>query len=130
MQEIAKWLKKLGMSEYAEKFAENDIDIAVLPDLTDQHLKDLGVSLGHRLKMLRAIRDLTGASVAATAPSAPVEPVTNMLRSMAPSGKPGAKLARRTQHKCGRHISQEMSDPTFPRTHFHLRQVASRKIPS
>jgi hypothetical protein len=32
--------------------------MAVLPDLTDQHLKDLGVSLGHRLKMLRAIRDL------------------------------------------------------------------------
>ena len=64
--------KKLGMSEYAERFAENDIDMAVLPDLSDQHLKGLGVSLGHRLKMLRAIRDLSDASVAATAPSAPV----------------------------------------------------------
>jgi hypothetical protein len=40
--------------------------------LTDQHLKDLGVSLGHWLKMLRAIRDLSGAPVAVTAPSAPV----------------------------------------------------------
>ena len=60
MLQIADWLKKLGMSEYAERFAENDIDMAVLPDLTDQHLKDLGVSLGHRLKMLRAIRDLSG----------------------------------------------------------------------
>ena len=38
-----------------ERFAENDIDISVLPDLTDQDLKDLGVSLGHRRKMLRAI---------------------------------------------------------------------------
>jgi class 3 adenylate cyclase len=46
--------------------------MAVLPDLTDQHLKDLGVSLGHRLKMLRAIRDLSGASAAATTPSAPM----------------------------------------------------------
>jgi class 3 adenylate cyclase len=72
MQQILDWLKKLGMSEYAERFAENDIDMAVLPDLTDQHLKDLGVSLGHRLKMLRAIRDLSGASAAATAPSAPM----------------------------------------------------------
>jgi predicted ATPase/class 3 adenylate cyclase len=72
MQEIAEWLKKLGMSEYAERFAENDIDMAVLPDLTDQHLKDLGVSLGHRLKMLRSIRDLGSASVAVTAPPAPV----------------------------------------------------------
>jgi class 3 adenylate cyclase len=72
MQQIGDWLKKLSMSEYAERFAENDIDMAVLPDLTDQHLKDLGVSLGHRLKMLRAIRDLSGASVAVTASSAPV----------------------------------------------------------
>jgi class 3 adenylate cyclase/predicted ATPase len=72
MQQIGDWLKKLSMSEYAERFAENDIDMAVLPDLTDQHLKDLGVSLGHRLKMLRAIRDLSDASVAVTAPSAPV----------------------------------------------------------
>jgi class 3 adenylate cyclase/tetratricopeptide (TPR) repeat protein len=70
MQQIADWLQKLGMSEYVERFAENDIDMAVLPDLTDQHLKDLGVSLGHRLKMLRAIRDLSGAPVAVTAPSA------------------------------------------------------------
>jgi hypothetical protein len=72
MQQVADWLKKLGMSEYAERFVENDIDMAVLPDLTDQHLKDLGVSLGHRLKMLRAIRDLSGAPVAGTAPLAPV----------------------------------------------------------
>ena len=56
------------MSEYSEKFSENDIDMAVLPDLTDQHLKDLGVSLGHRLRMLRAIRELGVAPVAGTAP--------------------------------------------------------------
>ena len=46
MQQIADWLKKLGMAEYVERFTENDIDMAVLPDLTDQHLKELGVSLG------------------------------------------------------------------------------------
>src|SRR6516162_11781195 len=60
------------MSEYAQRFAENDIDMAVLPDLTDQHLEKLGVSLGHRLKMLRAIRDLGTASAAASASLAPV----------------------------------------------------------
>ena len=38
--------KQLGMSEYAQRFAENDIDIAVLPHLTDQHLKDLVSRLG------------------------------------------------------------------------------------
>jgi class 3 adenylate cyclase len=72
MQQIADWLKKLGMSEYAQRFAESDIDTSVLPELTDQDLKDLGISLGHRRKMLRAIRDLGGVSVAATAPPAPV----------------------------------------------------------
>jgi class 3 adenylate cyclase/tetratricopeptide (TPR) repeat protein len=71
MEQIADWLKKLGMSEYAARFAENDIDIDVLSELTDQDLEKLGVSLGHRRKMLRAIRDLGGASVAATAPSSP-----------------------------------------------------------
>ena len=60
MQQIADWLEKLGMSEYAERFAESDIDISVLRDLTDQDLKELGVSLGHRRKMLRAIAELSG----------------------------------------------------------------------
>ena len=73
MQQIADWLKKLGMSEYTERFAENRIDLSVLPDLTDQDLKDLGVLLGDRRKMLRAIRDLGNVSVAVTAPSAPTE---------------------------------------------------------
>ena len=62
MQQIADWLEKLGMSEYAQRFAENRIDFSVLPDLTDQHLKDLGIALGDRLKMLRAIRELSNAA--------------------------------------------------------------------
>ena len=58
MQQIAEWLEKLGMSEYAARFVENGIDFAVLPDLTDQDLKDIGVLLGHRRKLLRAIAEL------------------------------------------------------------------------
>ena len=60
MQQIGDWLKNLGMSEYAERFAENRIDLSVLPDLTDQDLEKLGVLLGDRRKMLRAIRELAG----------------------------------------------------------------------
>jgi class 3 adenylate cyclase/predicted ATPase len=71
MQQIADWLKTLGMSEYAERFAESDIDTSVLRDLTDQDLKELGVSLGHRRKMLRAIAELAGA-----APTSPQPPLT------------------------------------------------------
>jgi class 3 adenylate cyclase len=70
MQQIADWLKELGMAEYAERFAENRIDLSVLPDLTDQHLEKLGVALGDRLKILRAIRELSAATVAQPAPAA------------------------------------------------------------
>jgi class 3 adenylate cyclase/predicted ATPase len=58
MSTIAEWLASLGMSEYAERFAENRIDPSVLRDLTDQDLKDLGVVLGDRRRMLRAIGEL------------------------------------------------------------------------
>ena len=58
MQQIADWLESLGMSEYAQRFAENRIDFSVLPDLTDQDLKELGVLLGDRRKILRAIAKL------------------------------------------------------------------------
>ena len=55
MQQVADWLEKLGLGQYAQRFAENDISFSVLPDLTDQHLKEIGVSLGHRLQLLRAV---------------------------------------------------------------------------
>jgi class 3 adenylate cyclase/predicted ATPase len=73
MQQIADWLKKLGMSEYAQRFAENDIDVSVLRHLTDQDLKELGLSLGHRRKMLAAIAEFAAAP-AIPQPAAAPEP--------------------------------------------------------
>jgi class 3 adenylate cyclase len=55
VQQIAAWLGKLGLEQYAKLFSDNDIDISVLPHLSDQDLKDLGVSLGHRRKIFAAI---------------------------------------------------------------------------
>ena len=63
MQQIADWLEKLGMSEYAQRFAENKIDVSALRHLTDQDLKDIGVPLGHRRKILAAIGELGGCAV-------------------------------------------------------------------
>ncbi len=56
--QIADWLDTLGLMQYAQRFAENDIDPGVLRDLTDDDLEKIGVSLGHRKKILRAIAQL------------------------------------------------------------------------
>jgi class 3 adenylate cyclase/tetratricopeptide (TPR) repeat protein len=66
---IGEWLGTLGLPEYAERFAENRIDLSVLAELTDQDLEKLGVLLGDRRKMLRAIRDAAkGLTPAAVSP--------------------------------------------------------------
>ena len=56
-QQIADWLEKLGLGQYAKLFADSDIDVSVLRHLTDQDLKDLGISLGHRRKIFAAINE-------------------------------------------------------------------------
>ena len=56
MQQTSDWLRKLGMSEYVQRFAENGIDFSVLPDLTDQDFKEMGVLLGHRRAATRDLR--------------------------------------------------------------------------
>ena len=73
MQQIADWLEKLGLGQYAQRFAENEIDVTVLPHLTDQDLREIGVPLGHRRKMLAAIRE----GVESPTPI-PAEPVTDL----------------------------------------------------
>ena len=79
MQQIVDWLQRLGLGQYAERFAENDINFAILPDLTDQDLKELGVaSLGHRRQLLRAITELKDNETGTSKPSgddiAPIAP--------------------------------------------------------
>lgn len=59
---LGKWLEELGLGRYATAFAEQQIDHDVLPELTDEHLKELGLSLGDRLREA----DLENAVFAAT----------------------------------------------------------------
>ena len=73
MHQVTAWLENLGLGQYAQRFAENDITFAILFDLTDQDLKELGVSsLGHRRRLLRAIAELPGREKITTKPVAPV----------------------------------------------------------
>jgi hypothetical protein len=70
MQQVADWLEKIGLGQYAQRFAENGIDFSVLGYLTDQDLEKIGVLLGHRRKMLAAIGEL--ASSAQAPPQSPL----------------------------------------------------------
>ena len=72
MKDIAEWLASLDLGEYAQRFAENAIDLSVIRDLTENDLEELGVLLGHRRKMLRAIAELQGE--AASKPQTSAEP--------------------------------------------------------
>jgi class 3 adenylate cyclase/predicted ATPase len=76
MQQIADWLEKLEMSEYADRFVDNKIDVSVLPHLTDQDLKDIGIPLGHRRKIFAAINQGVGAIQPTAEATRGVEPKT------------------------------------------------------
>ena len=80
MHGIRQWLEGIGLQQYAETFERNDVDLDVLCDLSEEDLHRLGVSLGHRKRMLRALRSSADdflASPAATSPGAtPIESTT------------------------------------------------------
>ena len=68
MSVIRDWLESLGLTQYVDAFESNDVDLDVLPSLNEDDLEKLGVSLGHRKKMLRAVAELQGggSDIAAT----------------------------------------------------------------
>ncbi len=57
MSDVAQWLERLGLGRYAAVFAEQQIDLEVLPELTEHDLEKLGVPLGPRKKLLKAIAE-------------------------------------------------------------------------
>jgi class 3 adenylate cyclase len=76
MQQIADWLEKLDLGQYAQRFAENEVDVSVLRHLTDEDLKELGVPLGHRRKIFAAINQGAGSIQSTAAPTTSIEPKT------------------------------------------------------
>ena len=72
--DVAVWLRDLGLEQYEALFRENDIDAEVLSDLTDGDLEKIGVSLGHRKRLLKAAAALAAGH--APAPPAAVVPVS------------------------------------------------------
>jgi class 3 adenylate cyclase/tetratricopeptide (TPR) repeat protein/DNA polymerase III delta prime subunit len=73
MSTIAEWLDRHGLSKYAALFADNAIGLDILPSVTDRHLEQLGMPLGDRLRIQRAIRALIDAKTAKPGPEAAAE---------------------------------------------------------
>jgi class 3 adenylate cyclase/predicted ATPase len=70
--DLERWLEAHGLGKYAKVFADNDVDLDVLADLTDADLERLGLSLGHRRKLLHALETERRGPAAAPPPHAPV----------------------------------------------------------
>ena len=73
--DLGGWLRSLSLEQYEAIFRENAIDDTVLPDLTDQDLEKLGVLLGHRRRLLRAIANFQNTEKGAAAVAPPAAPV-------------------------------------------------------
>ena len=74
MKEISAWLERLGLGQYAAAFVENAVGVDVLPDLSDADFERLGVPLGDRKRILRAISSTavdTGGATAGPSAAAP-----------------------------------------------------------
>jgi class 3 adenylate cyclase len=90
MMDLGGWLRSLGLGKYEAAFRENDIDETVLPGLTHETLKELGVSsIGHRLKLLDAIAALR------SEPSGKAPSADAVTASSAPSAHPEDRAERR-----------------------------------
>jgi hypothetical protein len=83
--DIAAWLRELGLERYEQAFRENAIDAEVLPELTDADLEKLGILLGHRKRLLKAIAELRPGE---TAPSSLSKAAIEILQQRAEPPKP------------------------------------------
>ena len=87
MRDIAEWLASIGLERYAQRFAENAIDGDVLAELTEDDLEELGIPLGDRKRLIKAIRAMLADSPGALIASAVGEDVQ--------SGQPRVGAAER-----------------------------------
>src|ERR1700751_2477326 len=78
--DILVWLRSLGLGKYEAVFRENEIDETVLVDLTEVHLRELGIPLGDRLKLLKAIAALGSPARPAEIPASALTPVSDRVR--------------------------------------------------
>jgi class 3 adenylate cyclase len=87
MSDLRDWLRGNNLEQYAEAFERNDIDLDILPELNESDLEQLGLSLGNRRRLLKAI----------AAEAAPAKPVTDNAAQSAPAEAAESGDAERRQ---------------------------------
>jgi class 3 adenylate cyclase/ABC-type Mn2+/Zn2+ transport system ATPase subunit len=97
MADLKQWLEALGLAQHAAVLAENDIDLDVLPDLSDQDLAQLGLSLGHRRKLMAAAARLSSQATPAAAALQPSEATPQSTHDVPPPATPAPQQAERRQ---------------------------------
>ena len=115
--DVADWLRGLGLERFAPVFAKQEIELSVLPDLTEIDLRDLGIPMGPRKRILKAIADLRQGDA---------------VSSRVPSGQPAERAERRhvTVMFCDLIGSTALSvqfDPEDLREVIHAFQLAVRE---
>ena len=85
--DVGGWLRNLGLGQYESAFIENAIDTDVLPELTEGDLEKLGIPLGHRKRLIKAIKAMAGGSPSAL--------ITSEVGEKAPSNYPPMAAAER-----------------------------------
>jgi hypothetical protein len=96
--DVGAWLKNLGLGQYEAAFRDNAIDGDLLPSVTTEDLKDLGVTIvGHRRRLLDAIAALGAASKPTPPPAAAIPPATLLAPAVSsrPAPKSGTDAERR-----------------------------------
>ena len=78
MSDFELWLQSVGLERYGQVFASHDIDLTVVPDLTEQDLEKLGLSLGHRRKFMAAAAKFRAAPTSSPVASAQAQPVDQL----------------------------------------------------
>jgi class 3 adenylate cyclase len=113
-RDIGKWLEGLGLAKYAGLFAENEIDLDILADLTESDFKDLSIPLGDRKRLLRAIASLSDgsgeSSVPAPRPAPAVEAERRQLTVMFCDLVGSTELSRRLDPEDLREVMRRYQD--------------------
>ena len=100
--DVVVWLRSLGLGKYEAAFRDNEIDETVLPGLTHENLKELGVTaLGHRLKLLDAIAALRGDANARESPSEalPQAPASAQASALPPTVAPATEAVGERRYR-------------------------------